>query len=342
MYLSTILGAWIADRLLGAERVLFLSAIVIVAGHVALALLPGFVGVGVGLILVAIGSGGLKATATAVVGTLYSADDTRRDGGFSLFYLGINLGAFLGPLLTGLLQSTIDFHWGFGLAAVGMTAGLVQYSFGRRALPDEARKVSNPLPRRGYPLVGGIAAAAVVVIVVLVLTGIIRADNLALVVIITVIAATIELTPPGRTIGMLSGSSCSRHPLLSTPPTTRRSSVTTVRTATRRSRCCTAWLPSAIQGSMCARRPCRHRRTGRALTTERVRRPIRLRTRTSRDTPSASWPVPARSSAAARQPNRSRGSAVTPRKSKSGTPSCALSALREHALVDLDHRGRAR
>ncbi len=191
MYLSTILGAWIADRLLGAERVLFLSAIVIVAGHVALALLPGFVGVGVGLILVAIGSGGLKATATAVVGTLYSADDTRRDGGFSLFYLGINLGAFLGPLLTGLLQSTIGFHWGFGLAAVGMTAGLVQYSFGRRALPDEARKVSNPLPRRGYPLVGGIAAAAVVVIVVLVLTGIIRADNLALVVIITVIAATI-------------------------------------------------------------------------------------------------------------------------------------------------------
>ncbi len=191
VYLSTILGAWIADRLLGAERVLFFSAIVIVAGHLALALLPGFIGVGVGLVLVAIGSGGLKATATSVVGTLYSADDTRRDGGFSLFYLGINLGAFLGPLLTGLLQSTVGFHWGFGLAAVGMIAGLVQYSFGRRGLPEEARKVSNPLPRRGYPLVGGIAAGAVVVIVALVLIGVIRADNLALVVIITVIAATI-------------------------------------------------------------------------------------------------------------------------------------------------------
>ncbi len=70
VYLSTILGAWIADRILGAERVLFLSAIVIMAGHIALALLPGFVGVGVGLVLVAIGSGGLKATAPSVVGTL--------------------------------------------------------------------------------------------------------------------------------------------------------------------------------------------------------------------------------------------------------------------------------
>ncbi len=70
VYLSTILGAWIADRILGAERVLFLSAIVIMAGHIALALLPGFLGVGVGLVLVAIGSGGLKATATSVVGTL--------------------------------------------------------------------------------------------------------------------------------------------------------------------------------------------------------------------------------------------------------------------------------
>ncbi len=112
VYLSTILGAWLADRLFGSERVLFVSAIVIVSGHLALALLPGFVGVGVGLVLVALGSGGLKANATSVVGTLYRPDDERRDAGFSLFYLGINLGAFLGPILTGLLQSTLGFHWG--------------------------------------------------------------------------------------------------------------------------------------------------------------------------------------------------------------------------------------
>jgi proton-dependent oligopeptide transporter, POT family len=190
VYLSTILGAWLADRLFGSERVLFVSAIVIVSGHLALALLPGFVGVGVGLVLVALGSGGLKANATSVVGTLYRPDDERRDAGFSLFYLGINLGAFLGPILTGLLQSTLGFHWGFGLAALGMTLGLVQYSFGRRGLPASAREVPNPLPRARYPLVAGIAVGAVVVIAVLVLTGVIQADNLATIVIaVTVVAA---------------------------------------------------------------------------------------------------------------------------------------------------------
>ena len=190
VYLSTILGAWLADRLFGSERVLFVSAMVIVAGHIALALLPGLLGVGVGLVLVALGSGGLKANATSVVGTLYAPDDPRRDAGFSLFYLGINLGAFLGPILTGILQSTLGFHYGFGLAAIGMTLGLVQYSFGRKALPESARAVPNPLPSARYPLVIGIAIAAIVLVAVLVLTGVIRDDNLAVIVIgLTVIAS---------------------------------------------------------------------------------------------------------------------------------------------------------
>ncbi|MET0673063.1 MAG: peptide MFS transporter [Microbacterium pygmaeum] len=191
VYLSTILGAWLADRLFGSERVLFASAIVIMAGHIGLALVPGFWGLGIGLVLVAIGSGGLKANATSVVGTLYTDDDPRRDAGFSLFYLGINLGAFFGPLLTGLLQTTWGFHWGFGLAAVGMGLGLIQYSFGRKQLPARARAVPNPLPRSRYGLVIGVASAAVVVLIVLVLVGVIRADNLALIVIIAVIAATL-------------------------------------------------------------------------------------------------------------------------------------------------------
>ncbi|WP_401000111.1 peptide MFS transporter [Agromyces sp. GXQ0307] len=178
VYLSTILGAWIADRLLGSERVLFVSAIVIMAGHIALALLPGFLGVGVGLVLVAFGSGGLKANATSVVGTLYSRDDPRRDAGFSLFYLGINLGAFLGPIITGLLQSTVGFHWGFGAAAVGMAIGLIQYSFGRKGLPPEASVVPNPLPREKRGLVVGIAIAAAILVVALVLTRLVTAENL--------------------------------------------------------------------------------------------------------------------------------------------------------------------
>lgn len=190
VYLSTILGAWLADRLFGSERVLFWSAVVIMAGHISLALLPGVAGVIVGLLLVAVGSGGLKANATRIVGTLYDEHDSRRDAGFSLFYLGINLGAFFGPLLTGLLQSTLGFHWGFALAAVGMAIGLIQYSLGRKRLPDLAREVPHPLPRTRLPLVIGIGVAGVIVIVALVLTGLINAINLALWVIgITIVAA---------------------------------------------------------------------------------------------------------------------------------------------------------
>ncbi|GAB3395261.1 peptide MFS transporter [Humibacter soli] len=191
VYLSTIIGAWIADRLLGSERVLFYSAIVIMCGHLSLALIPSYAGLGVGLVLIAVGSGGLKANATTVVGTLYTEKDPRRDAGFSIFYLGINLGAFLGPLLTGLLQSTIGFHYGFGLAAVGMAIGLVQYSFGRKRLPAEARQVANPLPRKRYVLWVVIAVAGVLVILGLVLGGVIRADNLSIVVIVVTIAAAV-------------------------------------------------------------------------------------------------------------------------------------------------------
>ncbi len=191
VYLSTILGAWLADRMLGSERVLFFSAIVIMCGHIALALLPGFAGVIVGLITIAIGSGGLKANATSVVGTLYGENDNRRDAGFSLFYLGINLGAFFGPVLTGLLQSSLGLHWGFGLAAVGMAAGLVQYSFGRRKLPAAASNIPNPLPTERRKLVVGVAAAAIVVVVAAVLLGLITAENLAILVIALTIVATV-------------------------------------------------------------------------------------------------------------------------------------------------------
>ena len=190
VYLSTILGAWIADRLAGSERVLFYSAVVIMCGHIALALIPDVAGVVVGLILVAFGSGGLKANATSVVGTLYRKDDPRRDAGFSLFYLGINLGAFFGPLLTGLLQTTLGFHYGFGLAAVGMAIGLTQYSFGRKRLPAVAREVPDPLPRRRYLPYSAIAAGGILLIVVLVATGIITASNLVTIVIgVTIVAS---------------------------------------------------------------------------------------------------------------------------------------------------------
>ncbi len=191
VYLFTIIGAWIADRLLGADRTLFGSAIVVMLGHIALALIPGVAGVGVGLVLIALGSGGLKATATTIVGGLYSRDDPRRDAGFSLYYLGVNLGAFFGPLLTGLLQSSLGFHYGFGLAAVGMAAGLVQYAIRRKNLPDTVRHVTNPVDRRRLPLIGVGVVVALVVIAIAVLTGLLNVGNLPTVVVAIVILATI-------------------------------------------------------------------------------------------------------------------------------------------------------
>ncbi|MDN5657442.1 peptide MFS transporter [Brevibacterium sandarakinum] len=178
VFLATILGAWIADRILGAERILFYSAIIIMVGHICLALIPGFGGVAAGLILVALGSGGLKANASALVGELYSEKDPRRDAGFTLFYMGVNIGAFLGPLITGLLQKEIGFHFGFGAAAVGMALGLIIYATGRKNLPNESRGAVNPLPASKLSLFLLAIVVAVVLIVVLWFSGVVNPDNL--------------------------------------------------------------------------------------------------------------------------------------------------------------------
>ena len=191
VYLSTILGAWLADRVLGSERVLFYSAIIIMLGHLSLAVLPGAIGLTAGLVLVGVGSGGLKANATSLVGTLYEQGDERRDAGFSIFYMGINIGALMGPLITGWLQQNWGFHVGFGAAAVGMAIGLTQYAMTRKNLPDEAHHVTNPLPRSRYWMWVGIAVAALVVIVVALFSGLVNPANLAVVMAGAAIVATI-------------------------------------------------------------------------------------------------------------------------------------------------------
>jgi proton-dependent oligopeptide transporter, POT family len=189
VYLATILGAWVADRLLGPERVLFASAVGVMAGHISLAVLPGLTGVTVGLVLIAIGSGGVKATATSLVGSLYDEHDDRRDAGFSLFYLGINLGALVGPLLTGLLQKSWGFHAGFALAAAGMAVGLIQYAFGRKQLTGAAREVANPLPpERRLP----VALAVAVALAALALIAVWQVDHLSTVVVVLSIVAAVS------------------------------------------------------------------------------------------------------------------------------------------------------
>ncbi|MEQ6902518.1 peptide MFS transporter [Nocardioides sp. YIM 152588] len=179
VYLATILGAWLADRLIGSERTLFYSAILVMSGHIALAVIPALAGVGVGLVLIALGSGGVKANATSLVGSLYAEHDERRDGGFSLFYMGINLGAFLGPLLTGWLQKNEGFHWGFGAAAVGMAFGLTQYALGRKRLPASTHHVPNPLSPAERVRYGGMGLGALVLVAALVAVGWIDTDNLS-------------------------------------------------------------------------------------------------------------------------------------------------------------------
>ncbi len=179
VYLLAILGGFIGDRVLGPERTLFYSCVLIMAGHISLALLPGAAGVIAGLLLVAIGSGGLKTNASALLGTLYAKDDPRRDGGFTIFYMGVNIGSLLGPLLTTFGWGLWGFHAGFLLAAIGMAIGLTQYALTRKNLPESAHELSAPLTsseKKKYSLLG---VAILVVILLLVFTGIITPSNLA-------------------------------------------------------------------------------------------------------------------------------------------------------------------
>jgi proton-dependent oligopeptide transporter, POT family len=191
VYLSTVLGGWIADRVLGMERTVLYGGVVVMLGHIALAVIPGLAGVAVGLILVALGSGALKANASSLLGTLYEKGDPRCDGGFTLFYLGINLGAFIGPLITGLLQTRIGFHWGFGAAAVGMALGLTQYVLFRKNLGDHGRTVPNPLPRNHIKWWILVALAVVAVVVIVFATGLVKLANLSQVTTGVIIAASI-------------------------------------------------------------------------------------------------------------------------------------------------------
>lgn len=194
VYLSAILGAWIADRLLGSERTLTAGAVLIMFGHIALAVVPGLIGVGIGLVCVAIGSGTLKATTSSVLGAMYSKGDDRRDAGFSIYYMGVNLGAFVGPLLTGWLWGMKGFHWGFGAAAIGMAIGLAQYlGLRRRTIGDVGKEPSNPLPaNKRLPYVIG-AVVVVALVVVAALTGLLAAERLSTIVTVLTILAAVAL-----------------------------------------------------------------------------------------------------------------------------------------------------
>jgi POT family proton-dependent oligopeptide transporter len=192
VYLLSVPGGWVADRVLGLRRAVFVGGVIIMMGHICLAI-PSITTFYLGLTLIAVGTGLLKSNVSVLVGKLYSADDVRRDGGYSIYYMGINTGAFIAPLVTGWLAQSDGFkrilvsagmdpenswHWGFGAAAVGMFLGLVQYVRGGKNLsPDGLRPVRSSDPAiaaradRQVRLVGLVTLALVLVVAVLVLIG---------------------------------------------------------------------------------------------------------------------------------------------------------------------------
>jgi POT family proton-dependent oligopeptide transporter len=131
VYLASLPGGWIADRLLGLRRAILYGAVCISAGHISIGL-SAFAGgkltFFLGLILIVCGTGLLKPNISAIVGDLYPEGGARRDAGFSIFYMGINVGAFAGQLVTGFLGEAVGWHWGFGAAGVGMLVGLTVFA----------------------------------------------------------------------------------------------------------------------------------------------------------------------------------------------------------------------
>ncbi|MEE8092974.1 MAG: peptide MFS transporter [Gammaproteobacteria bacterium] len=183
VYMLCLPGGWIADRLIGAQRAVWFGGIIIMSGHFVLAI-PSVATFFLGLILVALGTGLLKPNISAIVGEFYPPGDPRRDGGFTIFYMGINIGAALGPLVCGWLAQD-NWHYGFGVAGVGMLFGLIQFKLTQSQLGDAG--LAPPATDGGDAAYrrkawGGILAILLLVAGLLVagLTGTVNLDPVAL------------------------------------------------------------------------------------------------------------------------------------------------------------------
>ena len=152
VYLTPLIGGYLADRYWGQRKTVFLGGALMAAGHFLMAFENWFF---FALLLLILGNGAFKPNISTQVGNLYQQGDPRRDGAFTIFYMGINLGAFICNFICGTLAATVGWHWGFGAAGVGMLIGLVTYSFGQKYLAEdnhmimeekhEEQKVKKPL-----------------------------------------------------------------------------------------------------------------------------------------------------------------------------------------------------
>lgn len=191
IYAAQIVGAWLADRLIPPRTLALIGGVLIMCGHLTLALfqdLPGFV---VGLVFIVFGTAGLKVNTTRMVGDLYTTR-SQRDTGYTLYYMGISVGAFLGPIVTGALYKSINFHTAFAAAAIGMAIGLVIYLLGWKKLPQATAVVANPLPRRKYATVIVIVVVAIALLAVIISLGLLTLDNVSNYVLALVVIATLS------------------------------------------------------------------------------------------------------------------------------------------------------
>jgi POT family proton-dependent oligopeptide transporter len=169
VYMSGIIGGWLADRIFGTSKAVFYGGILIMFGHIALAIPGSLTMFFISMVLIILGTGLLKPNVSTIVGELYSIKDVRRDAGFSIFYTGINLGAFLSPLIVGTVGMKYNFHLGFGLAAIGMFIGLMVFIFTKKnSLGLAGKFVTNPIQQTEKKKVYTQLGVAFVIIAILV------------------------------------------------------------------------------------------------------------------------------------------------------------------------------
>jgi POT family proton-dependent oligopeptide transporter len=185
VYLASLPGGWIADRLLGLRRAIWYGGILIALGHLSIALSIIFAHSAffIGLVLIVMGTGLLKPNISAIVGELYPKGGAQRDAGFSIFYMGINIGALVAPLVTGYLGERVGWHLGFGAAGVGMVIGLITYrlragtTLGNIGM-DAAS--SDPAEHRRVKMSVAIGVGVIVLLIALVMGGIIHINPVSL------------------------------------------------------------------------------------------------------------------------------------------------------------------
>lgn len=170
VYMSTIAGGWLADRILGSRSTIIMGGVLIALGHVALSF-PGSVpALFISMALIILGSGILKPNLSSIVGDLYTKEDYRRDAGFSIFYTGANAGALIAPLVVGTIGQTYNFHLGFSIAAIGMFIGLIWYIItSKKTLGQAGRYVPNPIGKEEKAkIIKGFSIGAIILAVILV------------------------------------------------------------------------------------------------------------------------------------------------------------------------------